>query len=137
EESDADLFVIFGTAHNPMRHLFSVTRKHFETPLGTVETDRQFVARLTANLAATPGGSELNLAADELAHRQEHSIEFQTVFLQYLLGARRPLKIVPVLVGSFHEFVESGKQPSSAAPVAAFVSALEKTLAEHSGRVCS
>jgi AmmeMemoRadiSam system protein B len=136
DESDADLFVIFGTAHNPMRHLFSVTRKHFETPLGTVETDRRFAARLAANLAATPGGSELNLAADELAHRQEHSVEFQAVFLQYLLGERRPFKILPVLVGSFHEFIASGKSPADSPEVRAFVSAMKKTAAEHQGRIC-
>jgi len=71
-ESDADLFVIFGTAHNPMRSLFSVTKKHFDTPLGTVETDRAFVAKLAANLKSAPGGADTNLFADELAHRQEH-----------------------------------------------------------------
>ncbi len=136
EESQADLFVIFGTAHNPMRHLFSVTRKHFETPLGTVETDRRFVAGLTAKLKAAPGGQGLNLAADELAHRHEHSIEFQVVFLQYLLADRRPFKIVPVLTGSFHDFVAHNTSPVTSPQVAAFVSALQKTAAEHSGKIC-
>ncbi len=136
EESDADLFVVFGTAHNPMSNLFSVTRKHFETPLGTVETDRRFAARLSAHLAATPGGAELNLAADELAHRQEHSIEFQVVFLRHLLGERRPFKILPVLVGSFHEFIAAGTSPSESPVVSAFVAAMRKTAAEYDGRIC-
>ena len=136
EESDADLFVIFGTAHNPMRSLFSVTRKHFETPLGTVETDKAFIAKLTKKLAATPGGQELNLAADELAHRQEHSIEFQAVFLQYLLGDRRPFKIVPVLTGSFHDFVSQNSSPSDSPQVAAFISAMQQTAAEYAGKIC-
>ncbi len=136
EESDADLFVIFGTAHNPMSELFSVTRKHFETPLGTLETDRQFCARLSANLKSTPGGAAMNLAANELAHRQEHSIEFQAVFLQYLLGEKRPIKIVPVLVGSFHPFITAGTSPSNAPEVAALVAAMRKTADAHSGRVC-
>jgi AmmeMemoRadiSam system protein B len=136
EESDADVFVIFGTAHNPMRHLFTVTRKHFETPLGTVETDKQIAARLTANLAATPGGRELNLAADELAHRHEHSIEFQAVFLQCLLGERRKFKILPVLVGSFHELVASGRSPAESPEVQAFVAAMRKTADAYPGRIC-
>ncbi|REK17512.1 MAG: AmmeMemoRadiSam system protein B [Planctomycetota bacterium] len=136
EQSDADLFVIFGTGHNPMRNLFSVSRKDFETPLGTVETDRQFVARLTQNLAVNPGGRELNLAADELAGRQEHSIEFQAVFLQYLLGGKRPFKIVPVLTGSFHELITAGRSPSKSPEVAAFVAAMRKTAEAHPGRVC-
>ncbi len=136
EESDADLFIIFGTAHSWTRHLFSITRKHFDTPLGTVETDRLFIQNLASRLKATPGGAELDLFASELAHRQEHSIEFQVLFLQYLLGGKRPFKVVPILTGSFHEFVASGKQPSEAAEVRAFVSALRATAAEHKGRIC-
>lgn len=135
EESDADLFVIFGTAHSPMRYPFSVTRKDFETPLGTVETDRQFAARLAAGVATAPGGREWNAAADELAHRNEHSIEFQTVFLQYLLGGVRPFKILPVLVGSFGEWIAAGKSPADSAEFAAFVSALQKTAQAHAGRI--
>jgi AmmeMemoRadiSam system protein B len=135
EQSDAELFVIFGTAHAPMRHLFSVSRKNFETPLGTVETDRQFVAALTKNLAATSGGQELNLAADELAGRNEHSIEFQAIFLQHLLAGRRPFKIVPVLVGSFHEFIVDGTSPGQAPEVAAFVAAMQKTAAAYKGKI--
>ena len=34
-ESDAEVFVILGTAHTPLDGLFSVSRKHFDTPLGT------------------------------------------------------------------------------------------------------
>lgn len=136
DESDADLFVIFGTAHNPMSQLFSVTRKHFDTPLGTVETDKTFAARLSAKLTSVPGGRDLNLGADELAHRQEHSIEFQVVFLQYLLGERRPFKILPVLTGSFHEFIEGGTSPIDAPQVQAFVTAMRQTAAEYKGRIC-
>lgn len=136
EESDADLFVIFGTAHQWLRNLFSVSKKHFETPLGVVETDKQFIGRLAQKLAAEPGGKELNLFADELAHRPEHSIEFQVVFLQHLLAEHRPFKVVPILVGSFHEFVEEGRQPIDAPAVRAFVAALQATVSEHPGKVC-
>ena len=136
EESDADLFVIFGTAHNWMRNLFSVSRKHFETPLGTVETDLPFVSRLAAALAAQPAGQDIDLFADELAHRQEHSIEFQSLFLQYLLGSRRPFKVVPILTGSFHEFVSSGIQPAESPQVTAFVAAVQAAARQHKGRIC-
>ncbi len=136
EQSNADLFVVLGTAHNPTRNLYSLTTKDYDTPLGTVETDRKFVARLAAKVSASPGGKELHLFADELAHRQEHSIEFQAVFLQYLLGDVRPFKIVPVLVGSFHQFVAAGKSPGGSSEVSAFVEALRSTVGEHSGKVC-
>jgi AmmeMemoRadiSam system protein B len=136
EESAADLFVIFGTAHSPMRNLFSVTKKNFQTPLGTVQTDRKFISKLAANLAAMPGAGELNLFADELAHRPEHSIEFQAVFLQYLLGDRRPFTIVPVLTGSFHSFIAGKSSPAESPEVRAFVDAMRKTAADFAGRVC-
>jgi AmmeMemoRadiSam system protein B len=135
DESDADLFLIFGTSHNPMRNLFALTKKDFATPLGKVETDRQFVARLAARASA--GDKDINLYADELAHRQEHSIEFQTVMLQYLLGDKRPFKIVPVLVGSFHEFVRGQVSPSTSPQVSNFIAALRHVVGEHPGRVCA
>ena len=136
EESQADVFVIFGTAHSPMRQLFSVSRKNFETPLDTAITDQQFIDRLAAHLGELPDRGKLDPFQDELAHRHEHSIEFQVVFLQYLLGGRRPLKIVPVLTGSFHEFVESGGSPVDAPEVAAFITAMRATAAEYMGRIC-
>ncbi len=52
-----------------------------------------------------------DLFDDELTHRTEHSIEFQVVFLQYLLGGRRDFTIVPILVGSFHDLMERGIDP--------------------------
>ncbi len=131
DESDADLFVIFGTAHSPMRYLFSALRKHFDTPLGTVETDLAFVNRLSANLKKLPGGADVDLFASDLAHRYEHSIEFQVLFLQYLLGGRRPFKIVPILTGSFHSFIAEGRQPRTDAAVSAFSEAMRQTAAQH------
>ncbi len=136
EESDADLFVVLGTAHQWMRNLFSASKKHFDTPLGVVQTDKQFIGRLGQRLAATPGAGELNLFADELAHRPEHSLEFQVVFLQHLLGEHREFKIAPILVGSFHEFIRAKQQPVANARVAAFITALRAAVAEHPGRVC-
>jgi hypothetical protein len=136
EESDADLFIILGTAHQWMNNLFSASKKHFETPLGVVQTDKQFVGRLGQRLAAQSGGKQLNLFADELAHRPEHSIEFQVVFLQHLLGEHREFKIVPILVGSFHEFIRQRQQPAEAASVRAFTAALQASAADHAGKVC-
>src|SRR5262249_22280981 len=136
DASDATTFVILATAGQRLSSLYSATRKDFATPLGTVETDRMFVASLTRNLAAMPGGAEVQLAADELAHRNEHAIEFQAVLLQYILAERRPFKIVPILVGSFHELLESRQSPSETPAVKAMVAALRKTIEAQSGQVC-
>lgn len=136
KQSEADLFVIFGTAHSPMDQLFTITRKDFATPLGTVKTDRDFIDTLAARLASDPAGRQLDLFEDELVHRHEHSIEFQAVFLQYLLGAKRPFTIVPILVGSFHRFIGNGGQPHQSPEVGAFVQAMRAMAEQYPGRVC-
>ncbi len=135
EETTADLFVIFGTAHRPMRNLFGVSRKHFETPLGTVSTDREYADRI-ASLFPQHGGPDVDLFADELAHRNEHSIEFQVLFLQYLWGGKRPFQVLPVLTGSFHAFMNGQGMPEESAEVRAFVAALREAEQDHDGQVC-
>ncbi len=117
ERSDAEIFVILGVAHQYCRNRFALTRKDFETPLGLARTDRPFVDRLAA-LA----GDEL--FDDELAHRTEHSIEFQVVFLQHLLADRPDVAIVPILVGSFHDLLLDGTEPIDDPEVRRFVEAL-------------
>ncbi len=128
ERSDADTFVVLGVAHQYCRNRFALTRKDFETPLGTVRTDRVFVDRL-----AESAGS--HLFEDELAHRTEHSIEFQAVFLQHLLGGRREFSIVPILVGSFHDLMESGVAPIEDPEVARMVGALRSVEAASGKKV--
>ncbi len=130
-ESDADIFLIFGTAHTPLDGLFSISRKHFDTPLGTVRTDRDFLDALGGNLNAA------RMFDDELPHRGEHSIEFQALMLQYALSGRRDFAIVPILVGSFHQFVTVNRSPGDFAEVADFVAALRETIAGYGKKVCS
>jgi AmmeMemoRadiSam system protein B len=117
ERSNADTFVILGVAHQYCRRRFALTHKDFETPLGVVPTDRGYVDRI-ASLAGR------DLFDDELSHRTEHSIEFQVVFLQYVLGGRRDFSIVPILVGSFHDLMEKGAEPIADPEVNRFVQAL-------------
>ncbi|OJW19493.1 MAG: AmmeMemoRadiSam system protein B [Planctomycetales bacterium 71-10] len=116
EQSDAEVFIVLGVAHQYCPSRFILTRKDFATPLGVVRTDRGFVDRL----AEATGGDPF---ADELTHRSEHSIEFQAVLLKHVLGDR-PFTIVPILVGSFHDFVESRVDPITDPEVARFIAAL-------------
>ncbi len=115
--SDAEVFVILGVAHQPCRHRFALTRKHFATPLGVARTDQGFVDRL----AEGEGAAWFD---DELAHRTEHSIEFQVVQLQEALGEGREFAIVPILVGSFHDLMRGGVEPILDAEVRRMVDAL-------------
>jgi AmmeMemoRadiSam system protein B len=106
ERCDADLFVIFGTCHAGMDEPFALTCKAYETPLGAAEVDEDFVAGLVRR-------SPVDLFASELAHRGEHSIEFQAVFLRYLFARRRPFTIVPLLTSFAHEAMARGIAPET------------------------
>jgi hypothetical protein len=119
DRSDAEVFVIFGVAHSPCRRRFVATRKDFQTPLGLARTDQEFVGSLAASVG-------LSVFDDELAHRSEHSVEFQVVFLQHLLGGRRDFTIVPVLVGSFHDLMGRKGEPIDDPEVARFVAAVRQ-----------
>jgi AmmeMemoRadiSam system protein B len=122
-----DRWVILGTVHAPVMRAFALTRKDFETPLGTVETDREFVDRLLASV----GGSYLE---DEPAHRGEHSIEFQAVFLRHRIPPQSGVRIVPILCGSFHQFVEERRSPTQDGEIEGFFAGLREALAALGGR---
>ena len=122
-------FVIFGTAHTPMKNPFCLTRKDFVTPLGTLNVDKELVEAIQSRCPD-------DLFEDEGIHRSEHSIEFQCVFLRYVYPEPNPLKIVPILSGSFHEAIEKGSSPMEFKPVREFIEALKTSVSEAAGRVC-
>ena len=95
--------VVFGTGHSLIEDRVALTRKHYETPIGKVPTDTAFVDVVASRLgeAAFRG---------EIAHRDEHSIEFQAVYLKHRFGSR-PLTMVPILCGGFHALIEQGRTP--------------------------
>lgn len=148
---DAELFIILGTCHNPMHQPWALTRKHFATPLGDVPVDTDFVDRLDARFhekfaaiytdAEVPPESRpmVDLFADEFVHRDEHSVEFQAIFLQYALASSRPVRIVPVLVQSFSRFMDEPdaavrENPGFAPEVAAMTGALAELIREEEAR---
>jgi AmmeMemoRadiSam system protein B len=126
ERGDADLFVIFGTCHAGMADPFALTRKDFDTPLGPARVDGDFVDALARR-------ARQDCFASELAHRNEHSIEFQAVFLQYLYAGRREVRVVPVLTSFVHEALLRRRRPEDDRRVRAFLDALTETVAA-SGR---
>jgi AmmeMemoRadiSam system protein B len=129
ESSPADLFIILGTAHSAMKQPFALTRKHFQTPWGPVETDAEF-------LSAVEAGCGGDFYQDELVHRMEHSIELQLVFLRALWPGETPFQIVPILCGSFQEAILKGTSPMDLPGVAPFIAALKKTATQAGKKVC-
>jgi AmmeMemoRadiSam system protein B len=129
ERTDASLFVIIGTSHySPNR--FTLTRKHFKTPLGIVPTDQHYIDRLVAHYGD-------GLFDDALAHLPEHSIELEVVFLQFWYNQRRPFRIVPLVVGSFQDCV-AGRviSPFIQADIGRMVEALRRAEAETKEPIC-
>ncbi len=125
EQSDAELFIILGVAHSGGEGFFITTDKDFETPLGTVETDREFLERWQQN-------SGQNLSVEEWAHRTEHSIEFQLPFLQH--GLKRPFKIIPVLCGSLEPLLLDSEKARNWDEIENLIESLQKTYQQQGKR---
>jgi AmmeMemoRadiSam system protein B len=84
--------IVLGVGHSMADEMFSLTEKTFETPLGRVETDQKTVRELMK-------AGDTIVSRDDFAHRDEHSIEFQLIFLQHVLR-ESSFTIVPILCGS-------------------------------------
>ncbi len=126
--SDAELFVIFGTAHYCREAQFILTRKNFQTPLGTVRTDENLVETIAQRAGA-------DCFQEELVHATEHSIEFQVIFLQHLLDGRA-VDILPILCGPLDRHVAEGQAPGDVPEVTRVLDAVRQSVAETGKRVC-
>jgi AmmeMemoRadiSam system protein B len=107
-EDAGKTFVILGTSHYGEPETFGLTRKPYLTPLGPVETDVAIVDQLESQ-----GGHAVRM--EDYCHASEHSIEFQSLYLQAALHEALPegerLRAVPILCGSFFQSLETGKPP--------------------------
>ena len=128
EAPPVDLFIILGTGHDGPRGNFVFSRKDFETPLGVVKTDADFIDRLEEKLG-------LDLCEEEIIHRDEHSVELQLVFIQLAYPEECP-QIVPVLCGGLHEQLMNGTLPSEDPELQRVLTALMETIAETPKRIC-
>ena len=128
EASNADLFVILGTAHCDMKNYFSLSLKDFRTPLGTAKPNKAFVEALSNECNWDP-------FEDEFAHRREHSIEFQLIFLQFVYPGK-PLEIIPILCRSFHEAIERSISPREIPQIREFIEGLKKAVRSIDRTVC-
>jgi len=87
-------FIILGPSHRGQRPLFAIMDKGaWRTPLGEVP--------LASELAESLARRSVLVKADEKAHEEEHSLEVQLPFLQYLKPA---FSIVPVCVSPLADY---------------------------------
>ncbi|MDI6737495.1 MAG: AmmeMemoRadiSam system protein B [Nanoarchaeota archaeon] len=95
-------FVILAPDHNGLCFNPTTTKEDFETPLGIVKADTEFVEKLM---------KKCSFLKEEGI--QEHAVEVQLPFLQYLF--RDNFRIVPIVIPSPKHYKELGKAIASIA----------------------
>jgi len=85
---DVNTVIVLGTSHTGLGGAITTTKRYiWSTPLGDVDTDDEFINELL----------KINLVEEEpLAHLEEHSVEVQLPFLQFVLKSK--FKLVPIVV---------------------------------------
>ncbi len=68
-----DLFIVIGLSHSGFKSCVSL--QDWKTPLGVVKNDKEFTKKISENS---------KLEVNESAHSQEHSLEVQLPFLQFV-----------------------------------------------------
>ncbi|HEX8235976.1 MAG TPA: AmmeMemoRadiSam system protein B [Abditibacteriaceae bacterium] len=121
-----DVLVVLGIAHCGVRYPFCAAPKDFETPLGTAPCDRDFIAALQERVGE-------RLTREQIAHKNEHSIEFVAVFLQHFEQFKNT-RIVPIICGGFFDEIQSGDSPSRNEDIAQFIRALREVTHEWESR---
>ena len=82
-----ETYVIIGPNHSDPRNLTAaMSRDSWRTPLGTLQVDQELAEALANSI----------IDADEIMHRDEHSIEVQLPFLQHRFS---DFKILPISMG--------------------------------------
>jgi len=88
--------IILGTNHTGSGEKFSImTKGSWATPLGEVKIDSEIASSILKE--------SLLIKEDSLAHLQEHSIEVEIPFLQYL---KNDVRIVPISISPYAELEE-------------------------------
>lgn len=123
---DADLIIIFGTDHNGSAGTFTMTRLPYATPYGVLPTDTAIIDKVAQAI-----GPE-NAYAEELHHKQEHSIELTAVWLHHIYDQAgvKPKPMIPILIGSFHDFVRHGTHPNNDQTLMTAINVLKQETAD-------
>ncbi len=96
-----ELFFVFGTSHAYSPYPLILTDKDFETPFGVLKVNKDMVGMMKDIIGNTA-------FEDEILHKNEHSIDFQAVFIKYLFPSAH---FVPVLCSAswlYHGLVTAG-----------------------------
>jgi AmmeMemoRadiSam system protein B len=119
---DVELVIMLGTDHSGGAGRLTLTRQSYATPLGTLPTDLELVDGLAAVI-----GPEMAFA-EELHHINEHSIELALVWMHHYMGGRA-VPVLPILCGSFHEFVMKDGDPGEDGGITAAIEYIREATA--------
>ncbi|MBZ0257479.1 AmmeMemoRadiSam system protein B, partial [bacterium] len=128
ETPPADLYIVLGTGHQSREGLFIATQKSYDTPLGLMPTDEAFVDEFNQR-------APYDVFIEERLHRDEHSVEFQAVWLRHVLKDHQA-KMVPILTGSLHRYIRDGVSPREDQRVADTLDLLRNMIGAYQGSVC-
>jgi AmmeMemoRadiSam system protein B len=113
----AELAIILGTDHFGRSGSITLTHQPYATPYGVLPQPPD------ASKALSDAIGHESSYAGELHHRTEHSVELSAVWMHHARNGQ-PIDTVPVLVGSFSEYIENGTNPVESGRVRRFVDAL-------------
>jgi|YNPMSStandDraft_1061717.scaffolds.fasta_scaffold00883_13 hypothetical protein len=98
-----DIVIAFGVSHKGGVSPFIFTKKEYETPYGNIQVDNGLYMKFKEVLWYEPD-------EEEFFHKDEHSLEFQALWLKYIWRDKTP-KWLPILVTDFERFCK--KNPPS------------------------
>lgn len=82
-----DIVVILGVSHYYHETPFSILPLDLDTPIGVLKTNKEIVKEIQKDF-------DYDLTHDILAYAQEHSIDFQTIFVKYLFPETQVLPAI-------------------------------------------
>ena len=98
ESKIPDLYILLGLSHNGFGSCIST--EDWKTPFGIIKTDKKFGELLSKTS---------KLPIDEIPHQNEHSIEVQLPFLQYI-NKNEVFKILPIIISPDINIKDFAKQ---------------------------
>ena len=126
--SEKAVVFLFGTSHQMGNSLFRLSPKDYQIPARLFRTDKSAI-----DFLARDYGKERSFV-DEFVHKTEHSIELLLPFLSYVLPADLDYLNIPIIVGSFHEFVLGRRDPSTDEEFQTFISSMKALVLDFEAR---
>jgi AmmeMemoRadiSam system protein B len=102
----------------------TLTHQNYATPFGVLPTEQEVVQDLVNTIG------EEEALCHELYHRGEHSIELAATWLHYIRD-EQPCELVPILCGTFEQFVGEEVGPKDPIQIDEMINALRSALKKH------